>query len=73
MATLLKYKKGLKRPTLAWNEFAIRYSHVKTFASIVASFVVVVVVVVVVAAAVGLGFFEWGVGGGWYVILKKNC
>ena len=26
MATLLKYKKGLKRPTLAWNEFAIRYS-----------------------------------------------
>ena len=24
MATLLKYKKGLKRPTLAWNEFAIR-------------------------------------------------
>ena len=22
MATLLKYKKGLKRPTLAWNEFA---------------------------------------------------
>ena len=27
MATLLKYKKGLKRPTLAWNEFAIRYTH----------------------------------------------
>ena len=26
MATLLKYKKGLKRPTLAWNEFAIRYT-----------------------------------------------
>ena len=26
MATLLKYKKGLKRPTLAWNEFAIRYN-----------------------------------------------
>ena len=28
MATLLKYKKGLKRPTLAWNEFAIRYNYI---------------------------------------------
>ena len=27
MATLLKYKKGLKRPTLAWNEFTIRYNN----------------------------------------------
>ena len=30
MATLLKYKKGLKRPTLAWNEFAIRYSDIRS-------------------------------------------
>ena len=29
MATLLKYKKGLKRPTLAWNEFAIRYTRIE--------------------------------------------
>ena len=31
MATLLKYKKGLKRPTLAWNEMSfVTHTHTHT-------------------------------------------
>ena len=40
MATLLKYKKGLKRPTLAWSEMS--------FVTVVAVAVVIIVVVIVV-------------------------